>query len=650
MSLNEMLARLSNAREVSRREFLHTAGTALMLTRLERLWPSYAQPWTESLESSGTHRAAYDTVFNLGIRAARVAIGDREATATTINGTLPGPLLRFKEGSEVTINVNNGLAEDTSLHWHGVLVPNPMDGVPDVNFAGVPPGQTFTYRFPLHQYGTYWYHSHSGLQEQTGVYGPLIIDPIDPEPFQYEREFIVMLSDWSFENPYTVLDKIKKKADYYQFQKRTVGDFFRDVDESGWRAAIRDRAQWAKMRMSPVDLSDITGATYHYLINGQPPEANWTALFKPGERVRLRFINGGAGSNFDIRIPGLEMTVVQVSGQHVQPVTTDEFRIGIAETYDVIVRPPEDRAYTLFAESSDRSGYARGTLATRPGMSAPVPTRRPRPLLTMMDMGMAMDMPGMSMPGMNMSGGTAPPSSMSTSDSQASSMPGKDMPRASTQAADTAHAQTPGMAMPARPASSPGSVFRAPGTLPPPTTHGASKHGIENAVKPMITRSRLDEPGSGLGNDGWRVLVYTDLRALNPRPNALQPPTREIEFHLTGNMERFMWSIDGKKFSESPAPIHLTRGERVRLTMVNDTMMPHPMHLHGMWMELENGTLGDIPRVHTILVKPAERVSLLTTPLENGPWAFHCHVLLHMEMGMFRVIHVMDAPATQGKE
>ena len=374
---------LSGTEPVSRRSFLHVAGGALLVTNLDRLMPSYARRITERVVTPlarAPSRAA-EQVIDLAIRETMVGIGDRRASATTINGTIPGPLLRFQEGSEVVLRVANGLREDTSIHWHGLIVPNAMDGVPGVNFPGIRVGETFTYRFPLHQYGTYWYHSHSGLQEQTGIYGPLIIDPLEPEPFQYEREFVVVLSDWSFENPYTVLDKLKKKANYYQNQKQTVGDFFRNVDARGWRAAIRDRAEWARMRMSPVDLSDITGATYTYLINGQPPGANWTALFKPGERVRLRFINAGAGSHFDVRIPGLEMTVVQVSGQHIQPVSTDEFRIGIAETFDVIVQPSADRAYTIFAESTDRSGFARGTLTPRAGMAAAVPGRRPRPLL-----------------------------------------------------------------------------------------------------------------------------------------------------------------------------------------------------------------------------------------------------------------------------
>ncbi len=630
-----------------------------MIGGLDRLTPGYARRLVSRASSAVEAAArATPTTIELAIREASVRIGDRVATATTINGTLPGPLVRLREGNETIIQVSNGLREDTSLHWHGVIVPNSMDGVPGVNFAGIRAGETFTYRFPVRQSGTYWYHSHSGMQEQTGVYGPLIIDPADPEPFQYEREFVVVLSDWSFENPYRILDNIKKKADYYQYQRRTIGDFFRDVDQAGWRAAIADRREWARMRMSPIDLSDVTGATYRYLMNGHPAESNWTALFKPGERVRLRFINAGAGTHFDVRIPGLEMTVVQVNGQYVQPVTTDEFRIAIAETYDVIVSPAGEQAYTVFAESSDRSGYTRGTLAAQAGMKAPVPARRPRMLLSMGDMGMSMaGMEGMteedsglpnqrptSLPGASVgAGGINSMGGMAMSGMTGSaSMPGMNMG-----AGSPSGASMPGMTMPvAGVAPKRANGFRAPGTVPETVDHGPDKHGVGNASTPMETRSRVAEPGNGLGGDGWRVLTYADLRSLHPRAEALRPPVREIEFHLTGNMERYMWSIDGKKFSDSPEPIHLTHGERVRMTLVNDTMMEHPMHLHGMWMELENGTLGDIPRMHTINVKPAERVSVLVTPEDLGPWAFHCHVLFHMEMGMFRIVHVADGPAT----
>nr|WP_291160452.1 copper resistance system multicopper oxidase [Gemmatimonas sp. UBA7669] len=581
----------------------------------------------------------------------------RRSIATTINGSIPGPLLRFREGERANIHVTNRLREDTSIHWHGLLVPNAMDGVPGVNFSGIHPGQTFVYEFPLRQYGTYWYHSHSGFQEQLGHYGPLIIDPLEPEPFQYDREYVVMLSDWSFENPLKILDNIKKQRSYYNFQRRTVSDFFKDVDRVGLRATIADRWEWGKMRMSPIDISDVTGSTYTYLLNGLPPASNWTGLFRRRERVRLRFINAGAGSYFDVRIPGLEMTLVQASGQHVQPVTFDEFRIEIAQTFDVIVQPTEDRAYTIFAESMDRSGHARGTLAPRAGMTAEVPKRRPRPTLGMMDMGMAMRMGGhgeLAMPGMDMSGvqTSARPAADAT-------MAGMDMPATAPKlaaAAVSGHAGHDMSSMPGMGASGGRGAFegtlrdgtiirasnlRAPGTIPEPVIHAGSTHGSASAGTAMETRSRLSEPGAGLGEDGWRVLVWTDVKRLTPA-ETFGPPAREIELHLTGNMERYMWSINGIKYSDAPDPIPLKHGERIRLTIVNDSMMAHPMHLHGVFMELKNGHGPECPCVHTVNVKPAERVSLLATPVDPGPWAFHCHVLFHMDLGMFRVFQVSE--------
>ncbi len=577
--------------------------------------------------------------MNLVIDRTPFGFAGKRGVATTINGTVPGPLLRFREGDRATINVTNRLREDTSIHWHGLLVPNAMDGVPGVNFPGIHPGQTFIYEFPLRQYGTYWYHSHSGLQEQLGHYGPLIIDPLEPEPFAYDREYVVMLSDWSFEDPYKVLDNLKKQSSYYNFQRRTVGDFFRDVDRMGLRATIAERWEWGKMRMSPVDISDVTGSTYTYLLNGLPPAANWTGLFRPGERVRLRFINAGAGSYFDVRIPGLEMTLVQVSGQHVQPVTFDEFRIEIAQTFDVIVQPMDDRAYTIFAESMDRSGYARGTLAPRAGMSAEIPPRRPRPTLTMMDMGMAMGMGGhggMDMPGMDMSGMQAQGDSAATPARDTTSMAGHDMAgMAGSGAAGGFEGRLRDGSIVRR------TNLREPGTIPEPVMHTGNTHGSASAGTAMETRSRLSEPGAGLGEDGWRVLVWTDVKRLTPAAT-FGAPEREIELHLTGNMERYMWSINGIKFSDAREPIPLTHGERFRLTIVNDTMMAHPMHLHGVFMELENGHGPECPYVHTINVKPAERVSVLATPIDPGPWAFHCHVLLHMDVGMFRVFHVSE--------
>jgi CopA family copper-resistance protein len=644
---------------VTRRRFLHAAGAFGTLAGLQRIAPAYAYPadGLHVVPSAAPRAAGAASRTDLVIDRTPFGFGGRRGIATTINGAVPGPLLRFREGERAVIHVTNRLREDTSIHWHGLLVPNAMDGVPGVNFSGIHPGQTFVYEFPLRQYGTYWYHSHSGFQEQLGHYGPLIIDPIEPEPFQYDREYVVMLSDWSFENPLKILDNIKKQSAYYNFQRRTVGDFFKDVDRVGLRATIADRWEWGKMRMSPIDISDVTGSTYTYLLNGLPPASNWTGLFRPGERVRLRFINAGAGSYFDVRIPGLEMTLVQASGQHVQPVTFDEFRIEIAQTFDVIVEPTEDRAYTIFAESMDRSGHARGTLAPRAGMTAEVPKRRPRPTLGMMDMGMAMGMgghSGMSMPGMDMSGTQTPAKPAADA-----SMAGMDMPASAPKPAAPAasgHAGHDMGSMPGMASSGGAGVFegtlrdgtiirasnlRAPGTIPEPVMHGGNTHGSASAGTAMETRSRLSEPGAGLGEDGWRVLVWTDVKRLTPA-ETFGPPTREIELHLTGNMERYMWSINGIKYSDAPDPIPLKHGERIRLTIVNDTMMAHPMHMHGVFMELENGHGAECPYVHTINVKPAERVSLLATPVDPGPWAFHCHVLFHMDVGMFRVFQVSE--------
>ena len=638
---------------LSRRRFLHAAGAVGALAGLQRLAPAYA---LTSAPSSAQHFASpvgpgANAPAELVIDHTPFGFAGRRAVATTINGTVPGPLLRFREGENAIINVTNRLKEDTSIHWHGLLVPSAMDGVPGVNFPGIHPGQRFVYQFPLRQYGTYWYHSHSGFQEQLGHYGPLIIDPAEPEPFQYDREYVVMLSDWSFENPHKILDNIKKQSSYYNFQRRTLGDFFRDVDRNGVRATVADRMEWARMRMTPTDIADVTGSTYTFLTNGLPPAANWTGLFRPNERVRLRFINAGAGSYFDVRIPGLEMTVVQVSGQHVQPVAIDEFRIEIAQTYDVIVQPVEDRAYTIFAESMDRSGYARGTLAPRAGMSADIPKRRPRPTLTMMDMGMSMSMGGhggMDMSGTSTASDTKQPEVLekaATVSTPAAAMPGHDM---SAMASPGAPGENRGFEGQLRD----GTIvrarnLRAPGTIPDPVMHTGYNHGSGNSAPSMETRSRLHEPGAGLGEDGWRVLVYTDLKRLVPAQE-FAAPTREIELHLTGNMERYMWSINGIKFSDAPDPIPLNHGERIRLTIVNDTMMAHPMHLHGVFMELENGHGNECPLMHTINVKPAERVSLLATPVDPGQWAFHCHILVHMDLGMFRVFQVSEpgAPLT----
>ena len=584
---------------LTRRTLLKTAATAAVGAAVNGLAP--ARGWAAPRTGAAEPAEASGRVVDLTIRRQAISIAGREATAMVINGVLPGPLLRFREGETVTLRVTNELDEAASIHWHGLLVPYDMDGVPGVSFPGIEPGETFTYRYTVRQSGTYWYHSHSGSQEQSGVYGPLVIDPVDPDPVAFDREHVVMLSDWTFEDPKRVLAKLKKLSSYYNYQQRTVVDFFRDVSRDGWGATLADRLLWGRIRMDPTDNADVTGYTYTYLINGRAPALNWTALFQAGERVRLRFINAGAMTHFDVRIPGLEMTLVQADGQHVHPVVVDEFRIAPAETYDMIVQPPREEAYRIFAETMDRSGYAAALLAPREGMRAPIPPRRPRPLRTMADMGMGSESMG------GMTGGGA-----DTDKGKAPSMPGMEMP-------DKEPSGSPGAAAPAM--------------------HGPDQHGPGNSMVAMRPVSRLGEPGTGLEGTDRRVLVYTDLRRLTPDEDQREPE-REIELHLTGNMERQMWSIDGKKYSEAREPIPFRYGERLRVTLVNDTMMDHPMHLHGMWMVLDNGAGAHMPYKHTINVKGGEKLSFIVTPDELGPFAFHCHLLYHMELGMFRVVAV----------
>ena len=594
--------------------------------------PAFAS--SEARASAAPVRAAEqggvagERVVDLVIDTLDVPINGRMAHALAVNGRLPGPAVRFREGETAVLRVTNRLEEISSIHWHGLLLPPEMDGVPGVSFGGIRPGETFTYRFPVRQSGTYWAHSHSGGQELLGVYFPLIIDPVDPEPFTYDREYVVMLSDWSFERPETIIGKLKKQAGYYNFQKRTVADLIQDVRENGWSATISNRLAWSGMRMDPTDFADVTGYTYTYLMNGLSPEANWTGLFTPGEKIRLRCIDAGAMTLFDLRIPGLPMTVVQADGQNVRPIEIDEFRIGPGETLDVIVAP-EDRAYTVFAEALDRSGYTRGTLTPRAGLAAAVPPRRPRPLRTMADMGMEGHEAGAHAPdvaGVDVTGHEGHNLQAIEQES-----------RAAEQTRTAAHdAPTHGAAVGATAMRGPA----LPGT--PPVPHGPDTHGPANSSIAMMARSRFDEPGSGFDRKASRVLVYADLRSVTPQPDQ-RAPEREVELHITGNMERYMWSFDGKKYSEARTPIAFRYGERLRLVLVNDTMMEHPIHLHGMWMELENGAGPYQPRKHTVTVKPAERLTVAITADAPGQWAMHCHLLLHMEMGMFRVVEVSRA-------
>ncbi len=588
---------------LTRRSFLRAGIGVGALAGLDALIPGYARA------AGGLFRNDLPgprAEFDLTVGSASVTIDGREAVAQTLNGSIPGPLLRFREGDTAVVRVHNALPNDTSIHWHGLLVPPEMDGVPGVSFDGIPPGTTFRYEFPIRQTGTYWYHSHSGLQEQLGVYGPLILDPAGPDPIESDREFAIMLSDWTFEDPHSVMANLKKQGGYYNFQRRTIAGLF------GPDRGISDRLAWGRMRMDATDLADVTGQTYPYLMNGMGPGSNWTGLFKPGERVRLRFINASAASYLDVRIPGLPMTVVQADGQNIVPVTVDEFRMAIAETYDVIVEPQADTAYTIFAESMDRSGYARGTLAPAAGMTSEIPDLRSRPVRTMAAMGMfGMDM-GMEMGGGDEAGGM----DMEMEATPDSPMEGHAMQGAMEEQGD-------GVVM-----------------------HSQDDHGRGNTSVPMATRPQLDDPGIGLGDDGWTVLRYTDLRRSDMGMD-MRPPGREIELHLTGNMERYMWSFDGKKYSEAKDPIVMHKGERLRLIFVNDTMMEHPIHLHGMWMEPETGHGAMSARKHTLNVKPAERLSVLVTPNDVGDWALHCHILYHMEAGMFRVVRVVEDDSSE---
>ena len=558
------------------------------------LLPRHA--WAGSADPSG-HALATLTgnKFDLAIGQTQVNFTGRTRTAITVNGTLPAPVLRMREGESVVLRVRNALPTGTSIHWHGILLPTGMDGVPGLSFDGIEPGETFEYRFDLKQSGTYWYHSHTRFQEQSGLYGPIVIEPLGGERFPTQRDHVVMLSDWSDEDPETIFGNLKKMADFYNFNEPTAIDFARDVSRMGLRNALAKRRMWNEMRMSPTDLGDVTGHAYTYLINGATPNDNWTGLFSPGEKVRLRFINGSAMSIFDVRIPGLKMTVVAADGQDIEPISVDEFRIAVAETYDVIVEPDGDRPYTLFAQSIDREGFARGTLSPRHGLQADVPVMDKPQWLTMTDMMGAMTM---TMAGMDM-GGKATPAA------------GHEMPAGMDMAA------TPDMVS---------------------AHHARTEYGPGVDMRVDMPRTNLDDPGIGVRDNGRRVLTYADMHTIGG-PLDPRQPGREIELHLTGNMERYMWSFDGQKFSDAK-PIHFRHGERVRVILSNDSMMPHPIHLHGMWSEMESPSGEFQVRKHTIMVQPAQRISYLVNADALGRWAYHCHLLYHMEAGMFREVVV----------
>ena len=625
----------------SRRRFVQgLAGGALVLAGSCRLtWAATSRPVTVL---SGTD-------FNLDIGALEVNFTGAPRTATAVNGQIPAPVLHWREGDTVTLRVTNRLRTPSSIHWHGILTPADMDGVPGLSFSGIAPGETFAYRFRVNQSGTYWYHSHSRFQEQTGLYGPIVIEPRGGERHRVERDYTVLLSDWTDSDPEHIYRDLKIQSDYFNFHQRTVGDFFKDAHQQGWRPTWQDRAMWGKMRMRPTDLADVSGYTYTYLMNGTTPSGNWTGLFRRGEKVRLRFINGSSMTFFDVRIPGLKLKVVAADGQDVEPVSVDEFRIGNAEVLDIIVEPKDDQAYTIFAQSLDRTGYARGTLAVQAGMQAEVPPLDPRQLLTMTDMGMSHDMAGMNMGGMkgmdhsgmsdmkgmqhDQSGMKHDMSGMKDMQHDMSGMGHGSMQGMDHDMGDMKGMQHGAMAMGQEMGASPHHA---------PAEYGPTVDSL--AMEPL---SRLDDPGVGLRGNGRRVLTYADLHTLGG-PIDHREAGRDVELHLTGHMERFIWSFSGEKFSQAE-PLRFNYGERLRIVLVNDSMMNHPIHLHGMWGELQSEKGEFLVRKHTITVQPGQRLAYWVTADALGRWAYHCHLLYHMEAGMFREVVVENASKAGGR-
>ncbi len=595
-----------------RRRFVH--GMALGAAAAGFGW-SGSSVWAGSANASRRVETSVlsGTRFHLSIGATPVNITGAPRTAITVNNSLPAPTLRWKEGTTVELAVSNHLpvnsihGHSTSIHWHGILLPANMDGVPGMSFDGIHRGETYLYRFDVRQSGTYWYHSHSGFQEQVGLYGALIIDPAEPEPFSYDRDYTILLSDWTDLNPAVLFERLHKMSHYDNWSQRTLGDFFKDVKIHGLDATVQDRLMWGKMRMAATDLSDVNGNTYTYLMNGCTTSGNWTGLFRSGERVRLRFINGSSMTHFDVRIPGLKMTVVAADGQNVHPVTVDEFRIATAETFDVIVEPSGQDAFTIFAQDLGRTGYVAGTLATHEGLRAQIPPLDRKPVLTMGDMGHGAMVHGAMVHGAMVHGAMVHGGMVHDGGGHAAhhGMNHQDMQQ-----------------------------------------HPASES--DNPLVDMQTMNpvpKLDDPGIGLreqdrGKAGRRVLTYADLRSIFPDPDGREPG-RTIELHLTGHMERFSWSFDGVSFSDAE-PLRLKYGERVRIVLVNDTMMTHPIHLHGMWSDLEDADCNFLVRKHTIDMPPGSKRSYRVRADALGRWAYHCHLLYHMEAGMFREVRVEE--------
>ena len=634
---------LYQTQAISRRRFVKGTGAGAIALSAGSLATASRQ---EALKNRLGPSTIHSNHVTLNCAPLPVNFTGKNRLATAINGSVPAPTLRFKEGQMITIDVNNQLSTDTSIHWHGLILPSSQDGVPHIStgFKGIAPGASFRYQFPAIQSGTYWYHSHSGFQEQTGAYGAIIIDPKEPDPVTYDRDYTVLLSDWSDEQPEKIYAKLKKMSHYYNKNERTLVDLWRDIKNKGVKATAQDRAMWNQMRMSSSDISDVTGMTYTFLMNGVTPENGWLGLFKKGERLRLRFINGSAMTFFDIQIPGLKMTVVAADGQNIQPVSVDEFRIGVAETYDVIVEPSVDEAYTIFAQAIDRSGYASGTLAAHPSMQAAVPAMDAPPRLSHRDMGMSMNHAMHDQKASQQMNHAKPiPMAHSTMDHsmykemkhramdhsahrkmQHQPMPDKSMHHSGTNNIDSA--------------ARIGSGLAGYGSAKP-VSHGPSEFGPHIDARPDNIQYRLDDPGVGLRERKHKVLTYADIRNLYPTQDKREPE-REIDLHLTGNMSRYMWSFNGIAYKDAE-PMRFKYGERLRVNLINDTMMNHPIHLHGMWSELETGDPNFIPKKHTIVSQPSSRISYLVTADALGPWPLHCHLIYHMA-GMFRKVVVEE--------
>lgn len=601
----------------SRRQFitgLAVGGILVGLSPLTALAKNQQSTIAETSSPSAKH--LYGTTFNLEINELPVNFTGSTVMATAINGQLPAPTLHWREGDTITINVTNRLKESTSIHWHGIILPSEMDGVPGLSYSGIGPGESFQYRFKVQQAGTYWYHSHTRFQEQTGIYGAIVIEPREPR-FPSDQDHVVLLSDWSDTDPETIFTNLKKMSSYYSQTEPTTSEL---LNSTTFTDAWNMRMMWNKMRMSPRDLSDVTGYTYTFLTNGVTPAGNWTVLFKRGQKIRLRFVNASAMTYFDVRIPGLKMTVVAADGQDVEPVTIDEFRIAVAETLDVIVSPADDSGYAIFAQAIDRSGYAMGALSPNSTVRPQIPLMDPIPSLTMADMGMAMS--DMNMSGANMTDKHR----MDTSGMNPMDMPNeRNMDMSGMSGMEMSGGHKMSMSMNSH-------------QYVPISHHYATEFGPGNTKRIEQASTALDDPGAGLRNNGRRVLTYADLHTLGG-PLDPRPPEREIELHLTGNMERYLWSFNGIPYSEAK-PILLHYGERVRIILINDTMMNHPIHLHGMWSEVETANGEFQVRKHTVNVRPAQRISYLVHADAKGRWAYHCHMLYHMDAGMFRAVVV----------